>query len=150
MAGQSPYVANLSLGYSPADTGLSLNLFYNVFGRRIAEVGLLGMPDVYEEPFHSLDFTASYQLGEHWMLGLSATNLLFQQLVIDQGGFDISRIDKGATFALRLGFVKLGIVRKDRGMEKLQNNSRIVLALAMALGPIGCGDDDEEPTRPTR
>ena len=105
MAGQSPYVANLSLGYSPAATPLSLNVFYNVYGPRIAEVGILGLPDVYEQPFHSLDVTASYQLGDHWTIGLSATNLLFQKLVLDQGGFDFSSISKGASFALRLGFV---------------------------------------------
>lgn len=105
MAGQSPYVANLSLGYSPAATNLSLNLFYNVFGPRIVEVGTLGIPDVYERPFHSVDFTASYQLDEHWTLGASATDLLFQEIVLKQSKFDFSRINKGATFALRLGFV---------------------------------------------
>lgn len=105
MAGQSPYVANLSLGYAPADTNLSLNVFYNVFGPRIVEVGTLGIPDVYEQPFHSVDFTASYQLDAHWTVGASATNLLFQKIVLKQDKFDFSRIDKGAVFALRLGFV---------------------------------------------
>jgi outer membrane receptor protein involved in Fe transport len=104
MAGQSPYVANLSLGYSPHDTRLSLNLFYNVYGSRIVEVGNNGNPDVYEQPFHSLDFTATYQLSEHWTLGLSATNLLLQKVVLDQAGFE-SITDKGTLFALRLGFV---------------------------------------------
>jgi len=105
LAGQSPYVANLSLGYSLPDTGLSLNLFYNVFGRRILEVGRLGLPDSYEEPFHSLDFTASYQLDPHWTVGMSASNLLLQEAVIDQGGFDFSRIDRGTSVGVRLGFV---------------------------------------------
>jgi outer membrane receptor protein involved in Fe transport len=105
MAGQSPYVANLSLQYAPAATRMSLNLFYNVFGPRIVEVGTLGIPDVYEQPFHSVDFTASYQLDDHWTLGVSATNLLFQKIVLKQDKFDFSRINKGAVFALRLGFV---------------------------------------------
>jgi TonB dependent receptor/Carboxypeptidase regulatory-like domain/TonB-dependent Receptor Plug Domain len=104
LQGQSPYVANLSLGYSPSGTGLSLNLFYNVFGRRISEVGRNRIPDSYEEPFHSLDFTASYQLAEHWTLGVSATNLLLQQAVVEQGGLEISRIDRGTSFGVRLGF----------------------------------------------
>jgi outer membrane receptor protein involved in Fe transport len=104
LQGQSPYVANLSLGYSPSGTGLSLNLFYNVFGRRIVEVGRNRIPDSYEEPFHSLDFTASYQLAEHWTLGMSATNLLLQQAVVEQGGLEISRIDRGTSFGVRLGF----------------------------------------------
>jgi outer membrane receptor protein involved in Fe transport len=104
LAGQSPYVANLSLGWTPADTGLSLNLFYNVFGRRIAEVGRNRIPDSYEEPFHSLDLTASYQLDEHWTLGASATNLLLQESVIEQGGLETSRVDRGTAFGVRLGF----------------------------------------------
>jgi hypothetical protein len=104
LQGQSPYVANLSLGYSPSDTGLSLNLFYNVFGRRISEVGRNRIPDSYEEPFHSLDFTASYQLGDHWTLGASATNLLLQKAVVQQGGLEISRVDRGTSFGVRLGF----------------------------------------------
>jgi outer membrane receptor protein involved in Fe transport len=104
LAGQSPYVANLSLGYGVPDTSLSLNLFYNVFGRRILEVGRNGLPDAYEEPFHSLDFTASYQLHDNWTLGASATNLLLQEAVVNQGGLDTSRIDRGMSFGVRLGF----------------------------------------------
>jgi outer membrane receptor protein involved in Fe transport len=104
LSGQSPYVVNLTLGYSPADTGLSLNVFYNVFGRRIQEVGIRQKPDVYEEPFHSLDFTASYQLGDHWTLGATATNLLFQDSIVREGTFEFSRIKRGSSFGLRLGF----------------------------------------------
>jgi outer membrane receptor protein involved in Fe transport len=95
---------NLTLGYSPADTGLSLNVFYNVFGRRIQEVGIDHKPDVYEEPFHALDFTASYQLDERWTLGATATNLLFQDAIVHEGKFEWSRVDRGSTFGLRLGF----------------------------------------------
>jgi hypothetical protein len=43
-------------------------------------------------------------LSEHWTLGLSATNLLLQKVVLDQAGFE-SITDKGTLFALRLGFV---------------------------------------------
>ena len=104
LAGQSPFVVNLTLGYSPADTGLSLNAFYNVFGRRIQEVGRGLLPDVYEEPFHSLDFTASYQLDEHWTLGATATNVPFQDAVVHQAKFEFSHIKKGSSFGVRLGY----------------------------------------------
>jgi hypothetical protein len=104
LSGQSPFVVNLTLGYSPADTGLSLNVFYNVFGRRIQEVGIRNKPDVYEEPVHSLDFTASYQLDAHWTIGATATNLLFQDSVVREGEFEFSRIEKGSSFGVRLGF----------------------------------------------
>jgi outer membrane receptor protein involved in Fe transport len=103
LAGQSPYVANLSLGYSPEDTGLSLNAFYNVFGPRIQDVGASDLPDVYEQPFHALDLTASYELGENWTLGATVTNLLLQSRRVTAGGFDWSVIDEGMGFGLRLG-----------------------------------------------
>lgn len=105
LAGQSPYVLNLSLGYSRSDIGLSLNLFYNVFGRRILEVGRLQLPDSYEEPFHSLDLTASYQLDEHWTLGASASNLLLQDAIVKQDEFEFSRVSRGTSIGVRLGFV---------------------------------------------
>ena len=104
LAGQSSYIVNLALAYAVPSTDLSLNLLYNVAGRRIAEVGFDPWPDVYELPFHSLDFTASYQLDEHLTLGANAGNLLLQKTVLRQGDFDFSSIDKGMSFGVRLGF----------------------------------------------
>ena len=104
MAGQSPYVANLSLGYSDQASILGLNVFYNVFGRRIRDAGIDEMPDTYEEEFHSLDFSATYKLGEHFTLGASATNILFQPVRVTQGDFVISRYSEGLLVGLNLGF----------------------------------------------
>ncbi len=85
LAGQSPYVANLGIGYEPEETGFSTYVYYNVFGRRIAEAGSVGLPDVYEQPFHSLDYTAFYTPNEHWSFGLSVQNLLLQGQRFKQG-----------------------------------------------------------------
>lgn len=104
MAGQSPYVANLSLGYASDDTGLSLNLFYNVFGPRLRDVGTNPLPDTYEEPFHSLDCSASYKLGSHFTLGASVQNLLLQKTKVTQGDIVISEIEEGLTLGMNLGF----------------------------------------------
>jgi outer membrane receptor protein involved in Fe transport len=104
MAGQSPYVANLSLGYTSEGTGLSLNLFYNVFGPRLRDVGTNPLPDTYEEPFHSVDLSAAYKLGEHFTLGASAQNLLLQTTKVTQGDIVISEIDEGLTLGVSLGF----------------------------------------------
>lgn len=104
MAGQSPYVANLSLGYSDDDTGLSLNVFYNVFGKRIRDVGVNRMPDIYDQPFHSLDLTAVYEIDSHFRLSASATNLLVQALVAKQGRFEVLRVEDGMGFGLTLSY----------------------------------------------
>ncbi|HWU85652.1 MAG TPA: TonB-dependent receptor, partial [Kofleriaceae bacterium] len=55
LQGQSPYVANLGLGYESRRTKTRADLLYNSFGRRIEEVGTGGEGNVYEEPFHRLD-----------------------------------------------------------------------------------------------
>jgi outer membrane receptor protein involved in Fe transport len=104
LAGQSPFIVNVAVAYAVPSTDLSLNVLYNVFGKRISEVGVRGLPDVYELPFHSLDFTASYQLDDHFTLAASATNLLWQETVLRQGDYDFSRIDRGMGFGIRLGY----------------------------------------------
>jgi len=104
LAGQSPYVANLALGYDSEDSGLSAYVYYNVFGRRIQDVGRLGLPDVYEEPFHALDATVFYKMPIGLTLGASASNLLFQPILVTQGGSDFSRAERGANFGLSLSY----------------------------------------------
>ncbi|HET6337949.1 MAG TPA: TonB-dependent receptor, partial [Polyangiales bacterium] len=104
MAGQSPYVANLSLSYATDASPLGLNLFYNVFGRRIRDAGTEELPDTYEEAFHSLDFSGSYKLGSYFTLGASATNLLFYPIRVTQGDFVVFRAEEGLTLGVSLGF----------------------------------------------
>jgi hypothetical protein len=104
LAGQSPYVANCSLSFKPSDTDLSLNVYYNVFGQRIVEVGLGGLPDTLEEPFHALDVAASWQFHEQWSLSMNAKNLLFQPKLITQGGQLSQRAQQGLSTGLKLGY----------------------------------------------
>jgi hypothetical protein len=104
LAGQSPYVANLALGYDSEETGLSAYVYYNVFGRRIQDVGRLGLPDVYEEPFQALDATVFWKTPVGLTLGASASNLLFQPVRVTQGEVDFSRAERGANFGLSLSY----------------------------------------------
>ena len=104
LAGQSAFVANLALGYEPEAVAVSAFIYYNVFGRRIAEVGIQGLPDVYEEPVHSLDFTAFYTPAEHWNLGLTVSNLLLAPIRYTQGGLNFSRYQPGLNVGLNLAW----------------------------------------------
>jgi outer membrane receptor protein involved in Fe transport len=83
---------------------LSLFAYYNVFGRRIEEVGRLGLPDVYQEPFHSVDLVLSWEPTEHLTFKLTAKNVLDQRVVLDQGGFEVRGYRPGPTVAARLGW----------------------------------------------
>jgi outer membrane receptor protein involved in Fe transport len=104
LAGQSPYVANFALGYDSEATGFSAYVYYNVFGRRIQDVGRLGLPDVYEEPFHALDATVFWKTPVGLTLGASASNLLLQPVRVTQGAVDFSRSERGANFGLSLSW----------------------------------------------
>lgn len=105
LAGQSPYVANLGLGWEPEWVGLSAFCFYNVFGRRISDTGKGGVPDEYEEAFHSVEANVNYQFfDDHLSVGVSGSNLLFAKERYTQGGITTLEVDKGATFGLSLGY----------------------------------------------
>lgn len=76
LQGQSPYVLNLNLGYENSDNGLMANLHYNVFGERLSEVSKGGTPDIYEQPFNSLDLNTSYRVLGDLKVKFAAKNLL--------------------------------------------------------------------------
>ncbi len=78
MAGQSPYVINAGLTYSMAEYGMETGLFYNVKGSTLTIVGGGLFPDIYVEPFHSLNFSINKKLGEagKTMIDLKVSNLL--------------------------------------------------------------------------
>lgn len=101
MAGQSPFVVNLSAGYSNPEL-FELNLLYNVIGERITDVGIEGLPDTYEQPLHRVDLVAMKSLGRGLRLKLTASNLLNQKVRLEQGDFVVSSYDPGMSFGLGL------------------------------------------------
>lgn len=78
MAGQSPYLINLGLSYESSEMGIDGGLFYNVNGPTLTVVGGGLFPDVYSEPFHSLNFNLNKQIGKEkrTSFSVSATNIL--------------------------------------------------------------------------
>ncbi|WP_296618803.1 TonB-dependent receptor [Marivirga sp.] len=64
MAGQAPYVINGGLSYNNPELGLNAGMFYNVKGPTLAIVGTGLYADVYDEPFHSLNFSINKTFGE--------------------------------------------------------------------------------------
>lgn len=79
LQGASPYMVNADITYTPAfsrDRALSLALMYNLQGPRIHAVGLSGLGDIMQMPFHSLDFNASWSFDAHFTLSLSFENML--------------------------------------------------------------------------
>jgi len=76
MSGQSPYIVNLSMGYQNTDIGLDANLVYNVAGPKLIINVKGGTPDIYEQPYNSLNFIVSKTISKYFILSFKATNLL--------------------------------------------------------------------------
>ena len=67
MAGQAPYLINTGISYLGENgfwSGFEAGLYYNVQGTTLQYVGIADRPDIYTLPFHSLNLTASKQLGK--------------------------------------------------------------------------------------
>jgi hypothetical protein len=98
LQGQSPYVLNFDVGYFVERTRTQINALYNVFGRRIEEVGTAGIPDTYEEAVNRIDLTVNQRLPASLALKASATNLLNQPIRFTQSGVEILAYKPGVGF----------------------------------------------------
>jgi outer membrane receptor protein involved in Fe transport len=97
LQGQSPYVANIGLGYESQKTKTRVDLLYNSFGRRIEEVGTAGAGHIYEEPVHRLDLAIMQPLARNTRLKLAGANLLDSDVVRTQDGVAIYSYPLGVT-----------------------------------------------------
>ena len=78
MAGQAPYVINAGLTYNDMEKGWAAGLFYNVKGETLTVIGSGLYPDVFSEPFHSLNFSVNKRLGaeKKTTIDLKVSNIL--------------------------------------------------------------------------
>lgn len=109
MAGQAPYVINAGLSYANYDAGMEAGFFYNVKGPTLTIVGVGLYPDVFSEPFHSLNFSINKRFGakENTKIDFNVSNILndrrelfFQSFEAQEQPFN--GFDPGVTFSLGL------------------------------------------------
>ena len=79
MAGQSPYIFNAYITYECEKNGINANLGYNTTGKQLYLVNAEGVPDIYEQSRHQLDFTFSKKIGESLSLKVGVKNILDSQ-----------------------------------------------------------------------
>ncbi len=72
LQGQSPYLVNAGISYDLFESDFEAGLFYNVQGRALQVIGVGQFPDVFTEPFHSLNLNASKRFGENKKKTLNA------------------------------------------------------------------------------
>lgn len=104
LAGQSPYVVNVSLGFTHPDSGLTLRVFYNVFGERLIEAGTMMLPDVYQQPFHSFDVSASLDLPANFSIRAVVENIFLDDYLLTQGTAVVQQYNAGLTGSLSLSW----------------------------------------------
>jgi hypothetical protein len=75
LQGQSPYILNLALQYKN-DSGIAVNIAYNIIGKRIIYVGNNIFPTVYEMPRHSLDITFTKEVTRKLNVKFGVSDLL--------------------------------------------------------------------------
>ena len=92
MQGQAPYLINVGLNYDNSDIGLRTGLFYNVQGETLEVVGIREVPDVYTQPFNSLNFTLNKSFGENQRssIDLKVSNILGDERLSEYESFGAS------------------------------------------------------------
>ncbi len=103
LQGQSDWLFNGQFGYDSYD-GLTATLLYHYFGERIYEVGILGAPDLIEEPHGELDFVLSKEFMTNWKLNIKAQNLTDKRKEITQGGLVATGYSEGRSASLKLEY----------------------------------------------
>ncbi|OUS01382.1 TonB-dependent receptor [Flavobacteriales bacterium 33_180_T64] len=99
LQGQAPYLINIGLDYNNKDLGLQTGLFYNVQGETLEVVGIGLVPDVFTQPFSSLNFTLNKAFGEkkNSSIDLKVSNILNSVRESDYQSFGA----RNQTFSLR-------------------------------------------------
>lgn len=107
MAGQSPYVINSSFTYTNYDLGLDAGIFYNVKGPTLYIVGGGLFPDIYNDPFHSLNVSVNKRIGKNQQssIDLKVSNILNDDNEIFYQSFNASdkvfeRMVPGRSFSI--------------------------------------------------
>ncbi|HET9487500.1 MAG TPA: TonB-dependent receptor, partial [Chryseosolibacter sp.] len=81
MGGQSPYLVNAYLNFSDSQGFFNANLSYNVQGESLFIIGVGAVPDIYTQPFNSLNLNIYRDFGPHknHRLTLGVNNLLMAE-----------------------------------------------------------------------
>jgi outer membrane receptor for ferrienterochelin and colicin len=99
LQGQAGYLMNVGLGYA-APERWDAALLFNAVGRRLRTLAYQPLPDIYEEPYTSLDASFSTRLFRRAHLKATGKNLLDPQLRWMQGHREVSAYHSGRSFTI--------------------------------------------------
>lgn len=115
MAGQAPWIINSGLTYTGTGKGLleafEAGIYYNVQGKTLQFVGIADRPDIYTLPFHSLNLTASKNIGRSrkMQIGIKIDNILNDKKESVFKSFNptdqfFTKLEPGTTYHLKLSY----------------------------------------------
>jgi len=84
LQGQSPYIVNVGLYYNDTKNGIMGSAMFNKAGKRIAVVGDINTPHIWEMPFNSLDFTFEKKIFEKISIKFGIKNALDGDVIYQQ------------------------------------------------------------------
>lgn len=116
--GQSPFLVNANIYYKNDSLDLESSLTFNVFGRRLYEIGATGNPDIYEMPRPLLNFNMTKTVKENYDVTFSVGNILGASFLTQQNyksenprtglvteeTYDVQRYDLGRTYSLSIAY----------------------------------------------
>lgn len=107
LVGQSKNVVNANLLYEIPRWAFDTRVFFNYTGERITDVGSLGLPDIVEKGFPSLDVRFSKRFGgdrRPWGVEFEMENLLNRQHDERQGNLPFRVYRSGRDFSVGVSY----------------------------------------------
>ncbi len=108
LQGQSPYVVNAGATWTNPESGTSMSILFNRFGRRISQVGTQYLESVFEEGRNQLDLVFEQRLTSKISAKAGGTNLLGAEYRFTQGGDLLRGWNPGRAFSLSLTWQPAG------------------------------------------
>lgn len=104
LQGQANYLFNAALSYAAPGGKLDMSVLVGTTGKRLRTLGLLPLPDIYEQPSRNLDATLSWMPLPRTRLKFAAKNLFNPRIQELQGGKEVSGYRIGRSFSIALAY----------------------------------------------
>lgn len=104
LQGQAAYLVNAAVTYAVVPSHADLTVLYAANGRRLRTLGMQPLPDVYEQPYNTLDASFSVVATHGVRLKLAGKNLLDGKHQLLQGGKEVSGYRTGRSASMSLSW----------------------------------------------
>ncbi len=104
LQGQAAYLANTALVYTIAENRADFSVLYSATGKRLRSLGMAPLPDVYEQPFASLDVAMSVVPVRSVRVKLAGKNLADAEHRVLQGGKEVSSWRSGRSWSVAMSW----------------------------------------------